>query len=339
MSENRIAASTPSRATGCSVISHASSGVRQQVRKSWRSRMRAVLGQVASRLPHDPDRRALDRLAPARAQEQRILAGPRCRAHRRPDLRVRHRRSPARAAAAAIVVSMSAGVCAAERKFASNCDGARKMPRASMRLEEPREPRRVAPRRAVPVVHPLGREEQRPHRATRAIVHGAPSRAIAAASPASSAAPSALEPRVELRIGGDHVERREARGHRERVARQRARPGRSGPAGDTRSIRSRRPPYAPTGQSAADDLAERRQVGPDAVALLRAAARHAEAGHHLVEDQQRARRRVHSSRSPSQEPGPGHDDAHVADDRLDDDRGDRRRGAPRRPRARSSRSL
>src|SRR3546814_8016826 len=40
--------------------------------------------------------------------------------------------------------------------------------------------------------------------------------------------------------------------------------------------------------AAADDLAEGRQVGRDAIARLRAAERDAEAGHHLVEDQQRA---------------------------------------------------
>ena len=42
------------------------------------------------------------------------------------------------------------------------------------------------------------------------------------------------------------------------------------------------------GQAAADDLAQNGQVGRDAVALLRPAERQAEAGHHLVEDQQGA---------------------------------------------------
>ena len=41
-------------------------------------------------------------------------------------------------------------------------------------------------------------------------------------------------------------------------------------------------------QSAADHLAERREVGGDAEALARAAERDAESGHHLVEDQQGA---------------------------------------------------
>ena len=42
------------------------------------------------------------------------------------------------------------------------------------------------------------------------------------------------------------------------------------------------------GQAAADDLAQRGQVGRDAVDLLRAAEGDAEAGHDFVEDEQRA---------------------------------------------------
>ena len=42
------------------------------------------------------------------------------------------------------------------------------------------------------------------------------------------------------------------------------------------------------GQAAADDLAEGGQVGLDAVELLRAAEGEAEAGHDLVEDEERA---------------------------------------------------
>src|SRR5208283_172760 len=44
----------------------------------------------------------------------------------------------------------------------------------------------------------------------------------------------------------------------------------------------------PAGQAAAQDLAQRGEVGSDAVELLCAAEREAEAGHHLVENQQRA---------------------------------------------------
>ena len=42
------------------------------------------------------------------------------------------------------------------------------------------------------------------------------------------------------------------------------------------------------GQAAADDFAERREVGLDAEQRLRTAVGHAEAGHHFVADQQRA---------------------------------------------------
>ena len=54
---------------------------------------------------------------------------------------------------------------------------------------------------------------------------------------------------------------------------------------------SARPPKTPTGQAAADDFAERGEVGLDVVELLRAAEGEAEAGHDLVEDEQRAVRR------------------------------------------------
>ena len=65
-----IAASTPSRSTGCSVTSTASSGVPTMVRKSARCAHRAVLGEVAAGLAHHPDRRPLDGLAPAGAEEE-----------------------------------------------------------------------------------------------------------------------------------------------------------------------------------------------------------------------------------------------------------------------------
>ena len=83
-----------------------------------------------------------------------------------------------------------------------------------------------------------------------------------------------------------------------------------GPAAERRS-----------GQAAADDLAEDRQVRHDAEALLRAAARDAEAGDHLVEDEQRAAR-VAEQPQRLEEAGRGRDDAHVAGHRLDEDRGE-----------------
>ena len=58
MSENRIAASSGKRASGCSVTSVASRGRLRQARGSCRPRARrVVLGQVAPRLAHQPDRR------------------------------------------------------------------------------------------------------------------------------------------------------------------------------------------------------------------------------------------------------------------------------------------
>ena len=74
-------------------------------------------------------------------------------------------------------------------------------------------------------------------------------------------------------------------------------------------------------EAAADDLAEDRQVGQDAEALLGAAAGDAEAGDHLVEDQQCARR-VAERAQRLEEPGRGRHDAHVPGHRLDDDRGE-----------------
>ena len=71
-------------------------------------------------------------------------------------------------------------------------------------------------------------------------------------------------------------------------------------------------------EAAADDLAEDRQVGPHAVQLLRPAARDPEAGDHLVEDEQRARR-VAERAQRLEEAGLRRDDAHVPGDRLDQD--------------------
>jgi hypothetical protein len=92
-------------------------------------------------------------------------------------------------------------------------------------------------------------------------------------------------PHSAFRIG-KFFQRRDARGHRERVAAQGA--GLIHGAERREAVHDVAPPAERTdGQAAADDFAERREVGPDAEALLRAAGREAEAGHHLVEDQHR----------------------------------------------------
>ena len=74
-------------------------------------------------------------------------------------------------------------------------------------------------------------------------------------------------------------------------------------------------------EAAAHDLPQDRQVRRDAEALLRTAARDAEARDHLVEDEQRARG-VRQRAERVEEAGLGRDDAHVPGDRLDEDRGE-----------------
>ena len=69
MSANRIAASTPSRSAAVTVTSVASSGFLQSSRNETFAADGAVLGHVAARLPHQPDRRDVGRLATAGAEE------------------------------------------------------------------------------------------------------------------------------------------------------------------------------------------------------------------------------------------------------------------------------
>ena len=91
-------------------------------------------------------------------------------------------------------------------------------------------------------------------------------------------------------------------------------------------------------QAAADDLAQAGQVGLDAEELLRAAARDAEAGDDLVEDQQRAV--LVAERAQHRQVGRARQHhAHVAGDRLDDDRGDLAAVRARRRLRMASRSL
>ena len=95
-----------------------------------------------------------------------------------------------------------------------------------------------------------------------------------------------------------------------------------GSRGATCCITSSRPPYAPTGKPAADDLAHGGYIGGDAVKCLCAAVGHSEAGYHLVEYQQRAVGLGGVRRSPFEETGSRGDHPHVAGHRLHDDGGD-----------------
>src|SRR5262249_56077802 len=81
------------------------------------------------------------------------------------------------------------------------------------------------------------------------------------------------------------------------------------------------PPVRANGQAAADDLAETREIGTDAILHLSAAERKAEAGDDLVEDQHRAVARAEIAQG-LQEAGRRRHDAHVPGHRLDDDGGD-----------------
>ena len=76
---------------------------------------------------------------------------------------------------------------------------------------------------------------------------------------------------------------------------------------------SARPPKRADWQPTANDFAERGEIGLNAEELLSSAARHAEAGHHFIEDQQRAMFRALVAQSLEEilareiEPGVGRD--------------------------------
>ena len=115
---------------------------------------------------------------------------------------------------------------------------------------------------------------------------------------------------------GDDLERRESGRHRDRVAGKRAglvdRPERGQPFHDVAA-----PAEGADRHAAADDLAERRQVRPDAIERLRAAGGDAKAGHDLVEDQHHAMRRAQVAQL-FQETGHRRHAVHVAGNGLDD---------------------
>ena len=75
-------------------------------------------------------------------------------------------------------------------------------------------------------------------------------------------------------------------------------------------------------EPAADDLAEDREVGRDAEVALRAGRADAEAGDHLVEDEERAVRACTGGAGRRGSRRVGRDEAHVGGDRLDEHRGE-----------------
>ena len=109
-------------------------------------------------------------------------------------------------------------------------------------------------------------------------------------------------------------------GHRQRVAAERA--GlidRAGGADHFHQLVAGR--VGADRQAAADDFAQAGDVRLDVIAHLRAAPGDAEAGHHFVEQQQRAVL-VAQLAQALQISGGGQDHAHVSRDRLDDEAGD-----------------
>ncbi len=143
---------------------------------------------------------------------------------------------------------------------------------------------------------------------------------------------------AEALVGGgvEAGQGRQAGRDRQRVARER--PGLVDVAGRGDSLhRLARAGVGRRRQAAADHLAEHGQVGFDAVQLLGAAAGDAEAGDHLVEDEQGAGLAGGLAEELEEAVG-GWDDAHVGGDRLGQEGGDRdaRRGRGRPPRDRST---
>ena len=117
----------------------------------------------------------------------------------------------------------------------------------------------------------------------------------------------------------DQLQHRQSRRHRHRIAAS-VPPGRSAAR---RDLLHQVTPSAigADGHAATDDLAERAQVRRHAVARLRATERDPEAGHHLVEDQQRAMPRAQRAQV-LQEAFAWRQAIGVADHRFDDQAGD-----------------
>jgi hypothetical protein len=139
------------------------------------------------------------------------------------------------------------------------------------------------------------------------------------AQPGRRAVGKALETLVGALLAQD-LQRRDPSGHGQRVAGERARlVGRSERCHRLHDL-------APTaesadGQTAADDFAQTRQIGKDAVPLLGAAPGDPEASDDLVEDEDRAVVAAEPAQT-FEEAGARWYDAHVASHRLDDHTGD-----------------
>ena len=154
---------------------------------------------------------------------------------------------------------------------------------------------------------------------TRANVCGTSAAIAADSKPAASRDDELLQSRIR-RLVAQQFEHGDSRGRGQRIAAERA--GLKHFAGRKHVVHDVGPAAVrPDRQTAADDLSQRRQIGPNAEQLLRPAISHAEAGDHFVENQQRP---VVLGQPPGglQKFEPRHDDAHIPGDRFQNHRGD-----------------
>ena len=96
----------------------------------------------------------------------------------------------------------------------------------------------------------------------------------------------------------------------------------TGPSGASWSMSAARPADRGEREPAAETLPNIDRSGVMPTRPCAPAGPSAEAGDHLVEDEQRARARCSGARSPARKPSAGRDEAHVGGDRLDEHRGE-----------------
>jgi hypothetical protein len=227
MSANRIAASTPSSRTGMERDLGAQLRGLGDARGSRSARGAPVLGERAAGLAHEPDRRRVDGLEPAGAEE--------------PVVHAANARTPPRPPRRRLDLVGAVG----ERREPRLELGRRQQDaRVEHRAEEPRVRLAVAARERLAPSTARSAEEDGQQRARRGDRRRRGRRARR---------PRAARRRAST---GASRARRSARGQLARASRARP-PSRAGarqraglvdgPAGATRSIRSARPPYAPIG--------------------------------------------------------------------------------------------
>src|SRR5213594_1606008 len=164
--------------------------------------------------------------------------------------------------------------CASDRNRHSNCDGGSSTPRRSIA-------RWNTAKRSRSLV--FASSSSQTSRSAKKSVSSDPTRWTRTAVPAPRA--DVFEPRVRGIV--EQPQRGDARGHRERIARQRSRLIHRAERGDEAHERARAAVRADR-QPAADHLSETGDVRPDARAALCSGRPDAEPGYDLVEDEERA---------------------------------------------------